>query len=90
MPAVAHVLLSMTVMVTPCLWYVVGMKLVMPYVKFPQLELFKVRPVQFGALPATAEQLFTNPWSRPKIEPNFEALSWFYRRSHKIRTNPGV
>ena len=26
----------MTVMVTPRLWYVVGMKLVMSYVKFPQ------------------------------------------------------
>ena len=30
-----YTLLSMTVMVTPCLWYVVGMKLVMPYVKLP-------------------------------------------------------
>ena len=29
-------LLSMTVMVTPCLWYVVGIKLVMSYVKFLQ------------------------------------------------------
>ena len=42
-------------------------------------KLLKVRPVQFGALPAAAEQLLTNlkplPW--PKIEPNFEALSWF-------------
>ena len=28
-------LLSMTVMVTPCLWCIVGMKLVMSYVKFP-------------------------------------------------------
>ena len=28
--------LSITVMVTPCLWYIVGMKLVMSYVKFPQ------------------------------------------------------
>ena len=28
-------LLSMTVMVTPCLWCVVEMKLVMSYVKFP-------------------------------------------------------
>ena len=27
-----HTLLSMTVMATPCLWYVVGMKLVMSYV----------------------------------------------------------
>ena len=26
----------MTVMVAPCLWYVVGMKLVMSYVKFPE------------------------------------------------------
>ena len=41
-------------------------------------ELFKVRPVQFGALPVAAEQLFTKPRSRPKIEPNFEALSWFF------------
>ena len=30
-----YTLLSMTGMVTPCLWYVVGMKLVMSYVKFP-------------------------------------------------------
>ena len=29
-------LLAMTVMVTPCLWYVVGMKLVCPMSKFPQ------------------------------------------------------
>ena len=29
-------LLSMTVTATPCLWYVVGVKLVMSYVKFPQ------------------------------------------------------
>ena len=29
-------LLSMTVVVPPCLWYVAGMKLVMSYVKFPQ------------------------------------------------------
>ena len=44
----------------------------------PPPELFKARPVQFGALPAAAEQLFTKPWSRPKIEPNFEALSWLF------------
>ena len=31
-----YTLLSMTVMVTPCLWYVVGMKLVCPMSKFPQ------------------------------------------------------
>ena len=31
-----YTLLSMTGMVTPCLWYVVGMKLMMTYVKFPQ------------------------------------------------------
>ena len=41
-------------------------------------ELFKARPVQFGALPAAAGQLLTKPRSRPKIEPNFEALSWFF------------
>ena len=29
-----HTLLSMTAMFTPCLWYLVGMKLVMSYVKF--------------------------------------------------------
>ena len=34
-----YTLLSMTVMVTPCLWYVVGMKLVMSYVKFPSKPL---------------------------------------------------
>ena len=36
-----YALLSMTVMVAPCLWYVVGMKLVMSYsyVKFPQVVL---------------------------------------------------
>ena len=31
-----YTLLSMTVMVTPCLKYVVGMQLVMSYAKFPQ------------------------------------------------------
>ena len=31
-----YTLLSMTVMVTPCFLYVVGVKLVMSYVKFPQ------------------------------------------------------
>ena len=31
-----HILLSMTVTATPCLWNVFGMKLVMSYVKFPQ------------------------------------------------------
>ena len=31
-----YTFLSMTIMVTPCLWYVVGMKFVMSYVKFPQ------------------------------------------------------
>ena len=31
-----YALLSMTVMATPCLWYVVGMKLVCPMSKFPQ------------------------------------------------------
>ena len=31
-----YALLSMTVMVTQFLWYVVGMKLVMSYVKFPR------------------------------------------------------
>ena len=31
-----YTLLSMTVMVTPCLWYVVGMNLVCPMPKFPQ------------------------------------------------------
>ena len=41
-------------------------------------ELFKVHPVQFGALPAAAEQLFTKPRSQPKIEPNFEACSWLF------------
>ena len=38
--------------------------------------LIKVRPVQFGALSAAAEQLFTKSWSRPNIETNFEALSF--------------
>ena len=42
MPA-AYTLLSMTVMVTPCLWYVVGMKLVCPMSKFPQAP-FCTRP----------------------------------------------
>ena len=34
-----------------------------------------MRPLQFGALPAAAEQLFTKPRSRSKIELHFEALS---------------
>ena len=39
----------------------------------------KARPVQFGALPAAAEQLFAKPRSRPKIEPNFAgSISWFF------------
>ena len=38
----------------------------------------RARPVHFGALPAAAKQLFTKPRSRPKIELNFEALSWFF------------
>ena len=39
-----YALLSMTVMVALCLWYVVGVKLVMSYVKFPQAPLnFKLR-----------------------------------------------
>ena len=29
-------------------------------------------------IPAAAEQLFAKPWSRPKIEPNFEALPWHF------------
>ena len=36
------------------------------------LELFEACPVQFGALPAAAEQLFTKLRSRPKIELNFK------------------
>ena len=54
---------------------------------------FKVRPVQFGALPAAAKQLFTKPRSRPKIEPNFEALSWcsFYKEKPENFVNePGA
>ena len=53
---------------------------VLPFLDFSSLllELFKVCPVKFGALPAAAEQLFTKPRSRPKIEPNFEARSWFF------------
>ena len=54
---------------------------------FLQSELFKACPVQFGALPAADEQF----QSRLQIEPNFEALSWFFlKESHKIRTNSGV
>ena len=34
-----YTLLSMTVMVTPCLWYVVRMNLVCPMSKFPQALL---------------------------------------------------
>ena len=34
-----HILLPVTVMVSPCLSYVVGMKLVMSYVKLPQAPL---------------------------------------------------
>ena len=35
-------------------------------------KLFKVRPVQFGALPAAAQQLLTKPRSRPKIQNSYE------------------
>ena len=45
-------------------------------------ELFKARPVQFGAPRDAAKQLFTKPRSRPKIEPNFEALSWFFLKEN--------
>ena len=31
-----YTLQSMTMMITPCVWYVVGMKLVMYYISFPQ------------------------------------------------------
>ena len=41
-------------------------------------EYLKASPVQFGALPGAAEQLFTKPRSQCKIEPNFEALFWFF------------
>ena len=44
--------LSMTVMATPCLWYVVGMKLEMSYVKFP-------KPLLQAPLLASAE--FSSP-----------------------------
>ena len=43
-----------------------------------QWEQFEIRPVGFGALPAVAEQLFTKPRPRPKIEPNFAAPSWLF------------
>ena len=33
-----YTLRSMTVMATACLWYVVGMRLVCPMSKFPELE----------------------------------------------------
>ena len=42
-----------------------------------RIFLIKARPVQFGALPAAAEQLFINPGRSQKIEPNFEVFSWF-------------
>ena len=38
----------------------------------------KIRPVQVGALPAAAKQLFTKPRTRPKIEPNFGAPSLLF------------
>ena len=43
------------------------------------------------ALPAAAEQLLLNPRSRPKIEPNFEVLSWFFQqgKAHKTSYEPG-
>ena len=45
-----YTLLSMTVMVTPCLWYAIGMNLVCPMSKFPQ-ALFGTRP--FWQIPIT-------------------------------------
>ena len=39
-----------------------------------------VRPVRFGALQGAAERLFTKPQSGSKIDLNFEALSWFFRK----------
>ena len=43
-----YTLLSMTVMVTPCLWYVVGMNLVCPMSKFPQAPFARA---PFGECP---------------------------------------
>ena len=50
-----------------------------------------VRPIQFGALPAAAEQSVTKLRSRPKIEPNFDALSWFFLKEKPQNSyEPGV
>ena len=38
-----YTVLTMTVMVTPCLWYVVGMNLVCPMSQFPQAPFARAK-----------------------------------------------
>ena len=47
-----------------------------------------VHPVQFGALPAAAEQLFTKPRPQPKIEPNFEERPQNFVRTRGLVHSP--
>ena len=49
-----YTLLSMTVMVTPCLWYIVGMNLVCPMSKFPQAPFARA---PFGESRSTDPQI---------------------------------
>ena len=51
-----YALLSMTVMVTPCLWYVVGMKLVMSYVKLPQAPFARAPFTECRAIRIAAQK----------------------------------
>ena len=67
-----YTLLSMTVTVTPCLWYVVGMKLVCPMSKFSQAPFARANADSHaiqGKWPFSKEQPSTKaifPLSRGK------------------------
>ena len=61
-----YTLLSMTVTVTPCLWYVVGMKLVMSHVKFPQAPFARA---PFGECQKKEANRNLNPRNSGKIIP---------------------
>ena len=69
-----RILLSMTVMVTPCLKYVVGMRLVMSYAKFPRAP-FARAPFGECRSNSTWNECYTN-----------ERKS---RASHRSATNAG-
>ena len=60
--AAEYALLSMTVMVRSCLWYVVGKKLAMSYVKFPQAPFARVPFGECREYPAQIGQFGPPSW----------------------------